>query len=165
MIRQVALNASGYGKSSSAFSGGQTFLDNRPRKMYTPRQFRTTHNTIELRWTNLPRKSRVKGKRVYSLYWNKGGDRAPLTKLVDRIDDNKYKVTGLEPDKTYKFKLLAVNECGVGPFSKIETVKTWSCPTTPSVAKTSRDGEELVVNWEDAYAKPNRRSKAKVTAY
>lgn len=96
VVRTVAQNASGYGRSSAAFSGGNTFENKRPYKMYTPKLFKRTHDTIELRWTNLPFRAGALGKRVYSLYWNKSGDRAPLTRLVERIDSNKYVITGLE---------------------------------------------------------------------
>jgi hypothetical protein len=107
--------------------------------------FRRTHDTIELRWSDLPRRALVKGKRVYSLYWNKGGDRAPQTLLVERIEGTKYILTGIEPNKLYKFKLQAVNECGSGVFSNIETTKTFSCPTPPNVVVTSRDKGNLIV--------------------
>lgn len=165
VVRTVALNASGYGKSSSAFSGGQTFKNNKPRRMYTPKLYKKTNNSIELRWTNLPRRNGVEGDRVYNLYWNRGGDREPLSQLVERIADNKYTVTGLEPNTIYKFKLRAVNDCGAGPFSRVETATTYSCPASPSVITTSRDGANLVLNWEDKYAKTNRFNKAKVTSY
>jgi len=133
--------------------------------MYTPKLYKKTNNSIELRWTNLPRRNGVEGDRVYSLYWNRGGDREPLSQLVERIADNKYTVTGLEPNTIYKFKLRAVNDCGAGPFSRVETATTYSCPESPSVITTSRDGANLVLNWEDRYAKTNRFNKAKVTSY
>jgi hypothetical protein len=65
----------------------------------------------------------------------------------------------------YKFKLLALNECGAGPFSNVETAKTYSCPLAPSVAVTSRVAANLKVSWEDDYARKNRNFKSKVTGY
>jgi len=77
--------------------------------MYTPKLFKRTHDTIELRWTDLPFRFDSSVKHIYSLYWNKSGDRAPLTRLVERIETNKYVITGLEQNKMYKFKLQAIN--------------------------------------------------------
>lgn len=56
----------------------------------------------------------------------------------------------LAPGTFYRFRVAAINGCGVGPFSKVSEFKTCipGFPGAPSVVKISKSADSIHLSWE-----------------
>uniref|UniRef100_A0A670YM06 Host cell factor C2 n=1 Tax=Pseudonaja textilis TaxID=8673 RepID=A0A670YM06_PSETE len=61
-----------------------------------------------------------------------------------------FKKQDLAPGTLYKFRVAAINGCGVGPFSKISEFKTCipGFPGAPSIVKISKSADCIHLSWE-----------------
>ncbi|XP_013931625.1 PREDICTED: host cell factor 2 [Thamnophis sirtalis] len=61
-----------------------------------------------------------------------------------------FKKQDLAPGTLYRFRVAAINGCGVGPFSKISEFKTCipGFPGAPSIVKISKSADCIHLSWE-----------------
>ncbi|CAH7321089.1 Hcfc2 [Phodopus roborovskii] len=69
---------------------------------------------------------------------------------ADVPDYNLLKKQDLVPGTVYKFRVAAINGCGIGPFSKISEFKTCipGFPGAPSTVRISKNVEGIHLSWE-----------------
>ncbi|KAH0616980.1 hypothetical protein JD844_028516 [Phrynosoma platyrhinos] len=69
---------------------------------------------------------------------------------VDVPNDSLLKKQDLAPGTLYRFRVAAINGCGVGPFSKISEFKTCipGFPGAPSIVKISKSADCIHLSWE-----------------
>uniref|UniRef100_G1KS35 Host cell factor C2 n=1 Tax=Anolis carolinensis TaxID=28377 RepID=G1KS35_ANOCA len=69
---------------------------------------------------------------------------------VDVPNDTLLKKQDLTPGTLYRFRVAAINGCGVGPFSKVSEFKTCipGFPGAPSIVKISKSADCIHLSWE-----------------
>ncbi|XP_007438509.1 host cell factor 2 [Python bivittatus] len=80
-------------------------------------------------------------------------EKAMLSSKGDSIDipnDSVLKKQDLAPGTLYRFRVAAINGCGVGPFSKVSEFKTCipGFPGAPSIVKISKSADCIHLSWE-----------------
>ncbi|XP_042325727.1 host cell factor 2 isoform X2 [Sceloporus undulatus] len=80
-------------------------------------------------------------------------EKAIISGKVDNVDvpnDTLLKKQDLAPGTLYRFRVAAINGCGVGPFSKISEFKTCipGFPGAPSIVKISKSADCIHLSWE-----------------
>ncbi|KAJ6644380.1 Host cell factor, partial [Pseudolycoriella hygida] len=81
--------------------------------------------------------------------WNLSMLEEPLTS--DNLPDlSKYPMTSLEPGTVYRFRLAAINSCGMGEFGESSSFKTClpGVPGAPSAIKILKSPEGVHLSWE-----------------
>ncbi|KAK2102479.1 Host cell factor 2 [Saguinus oedipus] len=83
----------------------------------------------------------------------KGGERQWCDDIVGNADVPDYsllKKQDLVPGTGYRFRVAAINGCGIGPFSKISEFKTCipGFPGAPSAVRISKNVEGIHLSWE-----------------
>nr|XP_060632885.1 host cell factor 2 [Anolis sagrei ordinatus] len=69
---------------------------------------------------------------------------------ADVPNDTLLKKQDLTPGTLYRFRVAAINGCGVGPFSKVSEFKTCipGFPGAPSIVKISKSADCIHLSWE-----------------
>ncbi|XP_063164053.1 host cell factor 2 [Candoia aspera] len=80
-------------------------------------------------------------------------EKAVLSSKGDNTDipnDSLLKKQDLAPGTLYRFRVAAINGCGVGPFSKVSEFKTCipGFPGAPSIVKISKSADCIHLSWE-----------------
>uniref|UniRef100_A0ABM5GEN0 Host cell factor 2 isoform X1 n=1 Tax=Pogona vitticeps TaxID=103695 RepID=A0ABM5GEN0_9SAUR len=80
-------------------------------------------------------------------------EKAIISSKVDNADipnNSILKKQDLAPGTLYRFRVAAINGCGVGPFSKISEFKTCipGFPGAPSIVKISKSADCIHLSWE-----------------
>nr|XP_033809245.1 host cell factor 2 isoform X2 [Geotrypetes seraphini] len=74
----------------------------------------------------------------------------PLEENADMPDYTLLKKQDLMPGSVYRFRVAAINGCGIGPFSKISEFKTCipGFPGAPSAVKIIKNLDNIRLSWE-----------------
>ncbi|XP_033017320.1 host cell factor 2 [Lacerta agilis] len=80
-------------------------------------------------------------------------EKAIISSKVDNADipnNSLLKKQDLAPGTLYRFRVAAINGCGVGPFSKVSEFKTCipGFPGAPSIVKISKSADCIHLSWE-----------------
>ncbi|KAJ7329063.1 hypothetical protein JRQ81_015237 [Phrynocephalus forsythii] len=80
-------------------------------------------------------------------------EKAIISSKVDNADvpnNSILKKQDLAPGTLYRFRVAAINGCGVGPFSKVSEFKTCipGFPGAPSIVKISKSADCIHLSWE-----------------
>ncbi|KAF7240557.1 Host cell factor 2 [Varanus komodoensis] len=80
-------------------------------------------------------------------------EKATVSSKVDNADvpnDSLLKKQDLAPGTLYRFRVAAINGCGIGPFSKVSEFKTCipGFPGAPSIVKISKSADCIHLSWE-----------------
>ena len=120
------------------------FIQTNVIKMDAPTRLSVTKDTMEVKWESENLDS-------YDLHWDEGSG-IVSTPLYEGTKTT-FKVSGLEADRIYRFKVRGKNQCGYGEFSDVALFLTGdSCPSPPPPPTVSVTGGNVVVKWEKPVA-------------
>ena len=93
----------------------------------------------------------------YYEIWTNSGANGEFQKIDQNLGINSYTASNLEPAKIYKFKVRAVNCCGMSSFTKELVVTVFRVPDKPVLPCPISSCDEMVqFKWEQ----PNNHNSA-----
>ncbi|CDW74138.1 pa14 multi-domain protein [Stylonychia lemnae] len=139
-----------FGDSTSITNLGTARTRSAPDIMAAPSITSSSDTQIIVSWTALTGDATGNSPTTaYTLYWNKGTDANPTTKVTEALVLT-YTFSSLSGGSTYKFAVRAINIYGEGPTSTTTTVLAIDKPAKmdiPTVELSTTDNLRVDITW------------------
>jgi fibronectin type 3 domain-containing protein len=101
-------------------------------------------NSFTIKW------NAVSGATYYRIYWsNQNSGVTTTSNMIDKIGNTQYEHTGVELNKTYYYRVSAVNSQGQGELSSVAQAEIQiTIPPTPGNLHVNPGESKLAVSWD-----------------